>query len=990
MAIELFKHNAEAYEKALHLLQSTGKAAVIHPTGTGKSFIGFKLCEDFPKAKIFWLSPSEYIFRTQLQNLEEASDGYEPDNVEFCTYARLMRMDEGEMGEIYPDYIVLDEFHRCGAELWGQGVQTLLSLYPHVPVLGLSATAIRYLDNRRNMADELFAGNVASEMTLGDAIVRGILNPPRYVTTVYSYQNELARYRRRVRQVPNPAQRDEAELYLEKLRRALENADGLDRIFEKHISDRCGKYVVFCSDNKHMQEMKAKAGEWFGRIDPSPRIYSVYSLDPTTSSDFEAFKADDSESHLRLLYCIDALNEGIHVEGLSGVILLRPTVSPIIYKQQIGRALSASGKRDAVIFDIVMNIDNLYSIDAVREEMQQALSYYRSFGDSGSVVNDRFDVIDELRNCRGLFQKLDRALNASWDVMYGLAKAYFEAHGDLNVPYNYRTEEGYSLGRWVNAQRRQYRGENANGPDASRVKQLDAIGMIWDTKTERSWNKYYAAAESYYRAHGDLMVPCEWVTDDGVALGTWIAYLRRCRKLNGSSVYLQKEKINALNQIGMVWDVKTSWADSRMEAVERYYRAHGNLDVPVQYTDAEGVNLGMWISKLRRSSRKDVQSYLSDAQIARLDAYGMRWGNRNEQIWEHGYEAAKRYAAAHGNLDVSSRYVDSEGNRVGTWIHQRKTDYRKGKLSAERIALLDALDPQWRVDPWDRYFELAKRYFDANGHLEISASYTVDGVKLGRWLARQRKLLSASGENARLSEKQIRLLESVGITRSAKESQWDARYNAFLSYYKENGTVAAPPAMMLSDGKKAGSWIRDQRKARAEGRLTDEQIDKLNQIGMKWEKEDAWDCGYRHAQDYFRAHDNLSLPFSYRSPDGYKLGVWLDCQRRRYRQDPRLKPLTREQISLLEQIGMVWHPGEHQWEMMYRRAAEYREQYGNLNVTARDRELYYWLKSQRSKRREGRLSEAQIQKLNQIGMIWEDGQKAFRNQAVNLQPSARV
>ena len=70
-----------------------------------------------------------------------------------------MNMCREEISEINPDYIVLDEFHRCGAEMWGQGVQNLLDIYPEVPVLGLSATAIRYLDNRRDMSDELFDGN---------------------------------------------------------------------------------------------------------------------------------------------------------------------------------------------------------------------------------------------------------------------------------------------------------------------------------------------------------------------------------------------------------------------------------------------------------------------------------------------------------------------------------------------------------------------------------------------------------------------------------------------------------------------------------------------------------------------------------------------------------------------------------------------------------------------------------------------------------------
>ena len=62
--ITLFEHNQTAYEAAVSMLHETGKAAVIHSTGTGKSFIGFKLCEDFSDKTVCWLSPSEYIFRT--------------------------------------------------------------------------------------------------------------------------------------------------------------------------------------------------------------------------------------------------------------------------------------------------------------------------------------------------------------------------------------------------------------------------------------------------------------------------------------------------------------------------------------------------------------------------------------------------------------------------------------------------------------------------------------------------------------------------------------------------------------------------------------------------------------------------------------------------------------------------------------------------------------------------------------------------------------
>ena len=326
MGIHLFSHNQTAYEAAELMLQEKGKAAIIHPTGTGKSFIGFKLCEEHPCAKICWLSPSAYIFDTQIENLRAAADGWAPENICFLTYAKLMQMSTEEIARICPDYIILDEFHRCGAEFWGAGVERLLTAYPQTPILGLSATAIRYLDNQRDMADELFDGNVASEISLAEAVVRGILSPPKYILTAYSYQKDLERYAHRVKIARNPAVRDLAQRYLDALRRALEMADGLDVVFSRHMPDRHGKYLVFCASAEHMRDMISLAPEWFGKLDADPHIYSAYSSDPETSRAFADFKADSSD-HLKLLYCIDMLNEGVHVADVSGVILLRPTVA---------------------------------------------------------------------------------------------------------------------------------------------------------------------------------------------------------------------------------------------------------------------------------------------------------------------------------------------------------------------------------------------------------------------------------------------------------------------------------------------------------------------------------------------------------------------------------------------------------------------------------------------------------------------------------------
>ena len=788
MDITLFEHNRIAYQKVLRMLEETGKAAIIHPTGTGKSFIGFKLCQDFQDKTVCWLSPSEYIFRTQVENLAagsqmSADNMKEPyfstgngvrglDNVRFYTYAKLISMMESELQKIKPDYIVLDEFHRCGAKVWGQGVRRVLDMYPGARVLGLSATAIRYLDNQRDMSDELFDGNVASEMTLGEAIVLGILNPPKYVLSVYAYQKNLEKYQKRVQTAKNKAVRDEGEKQLEMLRRALEKADGLDKMFHKHMKNQTGKYIVFCANYEHMTEMVEKAPEWFGQMDSDPHIYTAYSDDPMTNQAFADVKADASE-HLKLLYCIDMLNEGVHVEDIDGVILLRPTVSPIIYKQQIGRALSASKKQDAVIFDIVLNIENLYSIGTIEEEMQIAASYYHFLNREEEIVNEHFEVIGEVQDCIALFEKLEDTLTANWDLMYQYAKKYYQKHKNLQVPVRYQTEEGYGLGRWLLTQRKVRAGEKYGVLGADRIRKLDQIGMVWGSYRDLSWERYFAEARNYYEEHGDLNTNVNDVTESGIRLGAWICQLRTYRKSGIQKAYLTEKRIRALNGIGMIWDVPDYlWEENFAECLQ-YYRTHGNLNVPNAYCSPKGLKIGGWIRRQRLLRKgKTTGAKLTQEQIARLDGIGMVWKTKPEQLWEKGYAEAAAYYEAYGNLNVPVSYVSPSGYKLGSWIADRR-EKGKEKHSKEQQQRLDKLGMIWvKPDPWEVRYRLAQEYYEAHGNLNIPSKYRAEGVWLAKWVNEQKQIYAGKRKGKTLREDQVLRLTEIGIDWELRKSQY--------------------------------------------------------------------------------------------------------------------------------------------------------------------------------------------------------------------------
>lgn len=183
MALRLFEHNEKAYHAAVRMMEQYGKDAIVHLTGTGKSYVAFKLIEDNPEKVVIWLSPSEYIFKTQLESLKRNDPDFPLANVHFYTYAKLMCCTQAQLDEIAAQkfaYLILDEFHRAGAECWGKSTVALLRLCPDVKLLGLTATNIRYLDNNRDMAEELFDGHIASNMNLGETVVRGVLSTRNY------------------------------------------------------------------------------------------------------------------------------------------------------------------------------------------------------------------------------------------------------------------------------------------------------------------------------------------------------------------------------------------------------------------------------------------------------------------------------------------------------------------------------------------------------------------------------------------------------------------------------------------------------------------------------------------------------------------------------------------------------------------------------------------------------------------------------------------
>ena len=367
--LELQEHQQDAYTAVQKTYEQGNRAAVVIPTGCGKSFIALKLMEDNRDKNILFLAPTIAIKNQMYNYIAKYIVGEEPTserpekkiaeehfpNLKIRLYQTLLKVSDEKMEKYHADIIIMDELHRTGAEKWGEKVNTLLEKNPNAKILGLTATPERM--DEQNVIDKLFEGNISYELTLVEALRRRILKSPQYVKCDYALGEYIEGLKEAIDSCSDEKTKSELQKKVEQMRRIVEEAEGIPELFKNNIQKKDGKYIIFCKDKEHMELLQSKVSEWFGEIDSKPETYSVYSgkTERKNNEDIKKFETSKSE-HLKLLFCVDMLNEGVHIEGVSGVIMARPTDSRIVYLQQLGRALSSdpSGEQ-TIIFDLVNN-----------------------------------------------------------------------------------------------------------------------------------------------------------------------------------------------------------------------------------------------------------------------------------------------------------------------------------------------------------------------------------------------------------------------------------------------------------------------------------------------------------------------------------------------------------------------------------------------------------------------------------------------------------
>lgn len=394
--IKLRDYQASALDKVNEIHQQKRYAATILPTGAGKSFVAMSLMMQYKNGNILYFAPNieilnqlkrhiaKNILEDENANIEEAF----PHLKMFC-YQGLTRKDEELLESYDADLIIFDELHRTGAIKWDSKIRNLIEGNPNAKILGITATPVRDVD-KRNMAREIAEATgeytieelkqkryLASEIYLLDAMQDGIVVSPRVVTFDYSLQDseQYQEIRKMYEEETNPQKKEEIKKIYDEMKEIIQKSEleGMSKIFEENINNKNGRYIVFLprnntdmSSEEYVKAEIEKIKENLKNIDSEPQIDYLLSDRERKSENLTAisnFESSQSE-HLKLIFAIDMLNEGVHVDGIDGIIMLRPISAEhkILYLQQIGRCIYSvdpqkpiEENQTPIIFDVYNN-----------------------------------------------------------------------------------------------------------------------------------------------------------------------------------------------------------------------------------------------------------------------------------------------------------------------------------------------------------------------------------------------------------------------------------------------------------------------------------------------------------------------------------------------------------------------------------------------------------------------------------------------------------
>jgi len=325
---------------------------------------------------------------------------------------------------------------------------------------------------------------------------------------------------------------------------------------------------------------------------------------------------------------------------------------------------------------------------------------------------------------------------------------------------------------------------------------------------------------TYKNREGHCNVPA-FHKEDRENLGTWLS-TQRGLMMKGN---LDPEKQKLLEDIGVVWDMSSHQWEHYYNLLVKYKVREGNCNVQRSHEE-DGENLGSWLSVQRTAN---TNGKIGTDKQKKLKDLGVVWDVQKQQ-WENYYNLLVKYKDREGQCNVPDKHKE-DGENLGNWLKHQRAANKKGKLNISQIMRLDAIGVVWDVpiQQWENKFDLLVKYNNREGHCNVPDRDKEDGENLGKWLSRQRN----DNKKGTLNVDQIKRLDEIGVVWDVLIQQWE-NYYILLVKYKDREGHCNVPQIHAEEGKNLGQWLNTQRTAKRKGKLTTDQLKRLDEIGVVW------------------------------------------------------------------------------------------------------------------------------------------------------------
>jgi superfamily II DNA or RNA helicase len=594
----------------------------------------------------------------------------------------------------------------------------------------------------------------------------------------------------------------------------------------------------------------------------------------------------------------------------------------------LGQTGSIKSEIPNVIFDFPLDVPHEFlenfKVELVRETSQSWFEHYgellkfvdefdhsrppKSYETSGGISLGSWVLTQRARRdllTHDQIELLEKS-HRSWtwdahesDFQNGLdhLKSYIKSGNKvMSLPQSYVSPDGFALGVWINGIRQSYK--KGSLPEA-RIKSLEEIeGWAWDY-LDATWNQMFEELVSFKSEKGNLQIPKGYLASNGLSLWTWSHSQRARFKKN----QLSENRVSKLESLFPDW----KWADDdkwelAFAKLQNFVSVYDSVTVPNDYLEPDGFLLRAWIQKQRSNYSKGK---LSKEQISKLESVHSSWlWNPHTDRWYQNYEQLKTALSKQESEPTSSGPQSFESKALSGWVERQRGLYRKSELDPDLVRLMNEIPNfEWepKADSWEKSFEAYLREVERRGTYRISQQYRdQDGLRVGQWLMQQRYFY----KKGILSSEKVKLLEEShpDWTWDPYEKMWETQFENVRTHYLEHGEFprTGTPA----------TWIERQRRRYKEGKLTEEQIRRLEESFKQWSwdpRSENWNQAVSDLIEFISKYGNSRVAVGYRTKEGFPLGNWVKYQRFHYRKGTLD---TAHKVSLEKVKGWSWNSDE--------------------------------------------------------------------------------